>query len=122
MAGAVLVVAGLALIAAGPSKDQTPGRIVRDVAFLALAALPVAIGVGILKYHLYDIDRLISRTLSGFVNPGWPHCSSLTWLHLTGVRADGSLLIWPHRLVRTGAGGLAGGEAGTGGSRRVSPR
>jgi uncharacterized membrane protein YjjB (DUF3815 family) len=64
MAGAVLAVAGLALIAAGPSKDQTPGRIVRDVAFLALAALPVAIGVGILKYHLYDIDRLISRTLS----------------------------------------------------------
>jgi NADH:ubiquinone oxidoreductase subunit K len=64
MAGAVLAVAGLAMIAAGPSKDQTPGRILRDVAFLAVAALPVAIGVGILKYHLYDIDRLISRTLS----------------------------------------------------------
>jgi hypothetical protein len=64
MAGAVIAVAGLALIAAGPSKDQAPGRIVRDVAFVALAALPAAIGVGILKYHLYDIDRLISRTLS----------------------------------------------------------
>jgi uncharacterized membrane protein YjjB (DUF3815 family) len=64
MAGAVMAVAGLALIAAGPSKDQTPGRVVRDVAFLAVAALPVAMGVGILKYHLYDIDRLISRTLS----------------------------------------------------------
>jgi hypothetical protein len=64
MAGAVMAVAGLALIAAGPYKDQTPGRILRDVAFLALAALPVAMGVGILKYHLYDIDRLISRTLS----------------------------------------------------------
>jgi uncharacterized membrane protein YjjB (DUF3815 family) len=64
MAGAVLAVAGLTLIAAGPSKDQTPGRILRDVAFLAVAALPVAMGVGILKYHLYDIDRLISRTLS----------------------------------------------------------
>jgi hypothetical protein len=64
MAGAVIAVAGLLLIALGPSKDQTPGRILRDVAFLAVAALPVTMGVGILKYHLYDIDRLISRTLS----------------------------------------------------------
>jgi hypothetical protein len=38
--------------------------VLRDLAFLALAALPVSIGVGILKYHLYDIDRLISRTLA----------------------------------------------------------
>jgi hypothetical protein len=64
MAGAVIAVVGLALVAAGPSKDQTPGRIARDVAFVALAGLPVAMAVGILKYHLYDIDRLISRTLS----------------------------------------------------------
>ena len=64
MAGAVIALAGLVLIVAGPSKDQTPGRILRDVAFLAVAALPVAMGVGILKYHLYDIDRMISRTLS----------------------------------------------------------
>jgi hypothetical protein len=27
-------------------------------------ALPISIGVGILKYRLYEIDRLISRTLS----------------------------------------------------------
>jgi hypothetical protein len=31
---------------------------------LGLSALPLAMGVGILKYRLYDIDRLVSRTLS----------------------------------------------------------
>jgi hypothetical protein len=62
--GAVIALAGIALIAFGPPKDQLDGRIARDLAFLCLAALPVSIGVGILRYHLYDIDRLISRTMS----------------------------------------------------------
>jgi uncharacterized membrane protein len=62
--GAVVALAGLPLIAVGPAADQLSGRVLRDLAFLALAALPVSIGVGILKYHLYDIDRLISRTLA----------------------------------------------------------
>jgi uncharacterized membrane protein len=64
MSGAAIALIGFALVAFGPPKDQTPGRVVRDLAFLALAALPVSMGVGILKYHLYDIDRLISRTVS----------------------------------------------------------
>ena len=29
-----------------------------------MSALPISIGVGILKYRLYEIDRLISRTIS----------------------------------------------------------
>jgi hypothetical protein len=34
------------------------------VLILGFAALPLSIGIGILKYRLYEIDRLISRTLS----------------------------------------------------------
>ena len=34
------------------------------VGFLGLIALPISIGIGILRYQLYEIDRLISRTLS----------------------------------------------------------
>jgi hypothetical protein len=38
---------------------------VGDVSFsIGLAAVPLGIGVGILKYRLYEIDRLVSRTLA----------------------------------------------------------
>jgi hypothetical protein len=61
MCGAAIALAGLAVVVLGPPKDQMSGRIARDLAFVALAALPVSMGVGILRYHLYDIDRIISR-------------------------------------------------------------
>jgi hypothetical protein len=64
MGGAIMALAGLVLIVLGPPNDQLSGRVTRDLAFVAIAALPVSMGVGILKYHLYDIDRIISRTLA----------------------------------------------------------
>jgi hypothetical protein len=37
---------------------------------VSLLALPIAFGIGILKYRLYEIDRLISRTLSYLIITG----------------------------------------------------
>jgi hypothetical protein len=36
---------------------------VSNVALAAEIALPLGMGVAILRFHLYEIDRIISRTL-----------------------------------------------------------
>ena len=60
--GAAALVSFIAAVFA--SAAHGAWQVVGDVLVIGLAALPAAIGVGILKYRLYEIDRIISRTLA----------------------------------------------------------
>jgi hypothetical protein len=64
--GATAVLAGLFLFNFFP--DLANGMII--VGILALFAMPFVIGIAILRYRLYEIDRLISRTIAYAVVTG----------------------------------------------------
>jgi hypothetical protein len=66
----VFIAAGIALV----SSDNPTGieETVSVLAAVGTFALPVSIGLGILKFRLYDIDRIISRTLAYAIVTGVP--------------------------------------------------
>jgi hypothetical protein len=48
----------------------TPADVLNGVGLVIFAAVPVVIGMAILRYRLYEIDRIISRTISWAIVTG----------------------------------------------------
>jgi hypothetical protein len=70
LSGGAFSIGGLLLAISVSNSNVAVLHVLGFTGFVSVAALPIGIGVGILKYRLYEIDRLISRTLSYLILTG----------------------------------------------------
>jgi hypothetical protein len=93
---AVVLVAALALTVVPPLSDAAWA-----VALTAFAGLPVAIAIAILKYRLYDIEKLVNRTLVylplvGILGGLYAACVAFfqrLFVSFTGDRSDAAVVL-----------------------------
>jgi len=96
VAGIAAVLFPIAALQQGPVSDLAFG-----LGLISLACLPIAIGIAITRYHLYDIDRLINRALvygslsailAGIFTAGIG-LAQRTFVALTGESSDAAIVL-----------------------------
>jgi hypothetical protein len=75
--------------------------VISGLSWFGVAALPVSIGVGILRYRLYEIDRIISRTLAYAIVTGLlvGVYAGLVLLATQGLKVHGTVAVAASTLV-----------------------
>jgi hypothetical protein len=97
-------IAATTLIAVGGTLDTSASPAAQAVvngAAIGIAALPVSVGVAILKYRLYDIDRIISRTVAYAIVTGLliGLYAGLLLLATEGLQVHSTVAVAPSTLV-----------------------